>query len=84
MLKLTVLVVSYNFEKWIEQCLQSIVEQKTNFDFDIFIRDDNSTDLTRQIIKNFVESQDNKSRFKLFFEEVNTITYNTKIITIKL
>ena len=71
MSKLTVLVVSYNFEKWIEQCLQSIIEQKTNFDFDIFIRDDNSTDLTRQIIKNFVENQDNKSRFKLFFEEIN-------------
>jgi glycosyltransferase involved in cell wall biosynthesis len=71
MKKLTVIVISYNFENWIEKCLCSIVEQQTNFDFDIFIRDDNSTDSTREVIQNFVEKQPNRSRFRLFFENKN-------------
>lgn len=71
MKKLTVIVLSYNFEKWIEKCLSSIVEQQTNFDFDIFIGDDNSTDSTRTVIMNFVNNQSDVSKFKLFFREEN-------------
>jgi len=71
MKKLTVIVISYNFENWIEKCLCSIVEQQTNFNFDIFIRDDKSTDYTREVIQNFVEKQPNRSRFRLFFENKN-------------
>jgi len=71
MKKLTVIVISYNFEKWIEKCLSSIVEQQTNFDFDVFVRDDNSLDSTREIIKNFVDSHPDRSKFKLFFEDEN-------------
>jgi glycosyltransferase involved in cell wall biosynthesis len=71
MKKLTVIVISYNFEKWIEKCLSSIVEQQTNFDFDVFIRDDNSTDSTRTVIMNFVNNQPDVSKFKLFFEDKN-------------
>jgi glycosyltransferase involved in cell wall biosynthesis len=70
-MKLTVIVISYNFENYIEDCLRSIVSQKTDFDFDIFIRDDNSTDNTREVIQKFVNNQEDSSRFKLFFEPLN-------------
>ena len=36
-------LMTYNCEKFVSQCLQSIVEQKTNFPFEIVIGDDAST-----------------------------------------
>lgn len=44
--KLTVLVPSYNFGDYIIDCIDSIYKQKTNFEFDVIVRDDNSTDDT--------------------------------------
>lgn len=53
--KVSVCVVTYNQEKYIRQCLQSIVDQKTDFDFEVIIGDDGSTDNTRTIISEFAE-----------------------------
>lgn len=50
--KLAVLMSTYNGEKYIEEQLNSIFNQK-NVVFDIFIRDDGSTDDTIEIIKKF-------------------------------
>jgi glycosyltransferase involved in cell wall biosynthesis len=52
-IKVSVCVVTYNHEKYINRCIQSIIDQKTNFDFEIIIGDDCSTDQTRDIIINF-------------------------------
>ncbi|WP_168226783.1 glycosyltransferase family 2 protein [Rhodoferax sediminis] len=51
--KVSVCVVTYNQENYIQQCLQSIVDQKVSFDFEVIVSDDCSTDDTRSIIKNF-------------------------------
>lgn len=51
--KVSVCVVTYNQEKYIRQCLQSIVDQKTNFDFEVIIGEDCSTDGTRSIVMEF-------------------------------
>lgn len=48
--KVTVCVITYNHEKYIEECLLSILEQKTNFPFEVIVSDDVSTDNTRNII----------------------------------
>jgi len=50
-MKLSVIVLCYNFEKYIEQCLLSILAQRTTFDFEILIRDDFSSDKSSSIIK---------------------------------
>jgi glycosyltransferase involved in cell wall biosynthesis len=42
-----------NQEKYIAECLQSIVDQKANFDFEVIVADDCSTDRTRQIVEEF-------------------------------
>ena len=52
-LKVSVCVVTYNQEKYIRQCLQSIVDQETDFDFEVIVGDDGSTDNTRAIINEF-------------------------------
>lgn len=53
--KVAVCVVTYNHEKFIRQCLQSIVEQETDFDFEILVGEDCSTDGTRAIVLEFAE-----------------------------
>lgn len=50
---LTVLVQSYNHEQYIEECIDSILQQKTLFNFDIIISDDCSTDSTYDIIQRY-------------------------------
>jgi len=51
--RLCVLVNTFNHEKFIEKCLLSIIEQKTDFPFKIIVHDDNSTDGTKSILLAF-------------------------------
>ena len=53
--KVSVCVITYNQERYIRQCLQSLVDQKTNFDFEVIVGDDCSTDGTRAVVQEFVE-----------------------------
>jgi glycosyltransferase involved in cell wall biosynthesis len=49
----SVCIVTYNQEKYIAQCLESFVEQETNFNIEIIVGDDCSTDETRTVIDGF-------------------------------
>ena len=49
----TVMVPCYNHEKYIEQCVDSILQQKTLFNFNILISDDCSTDNTYNVIQKY-------------------------------
>jgi len=49
----TVIIPTYNHEKYIEQCVDSVLMQKTNFQFDILIANDCSTDKTSAILKKY-------------------------------
>lgn len=53
--KVSVCVVTYNQENYIRQCLQSIVDQKTDFKFEVIVGDDCSTDGTRAIVQEFAD-----------------------------
>lgn len=52
-IKVSVCVVTYNQEKYIYQCLQSIVDQEVDFEIEVIVGDDCSTDRTPEIIANF-------------------------------
>ena len=43
--------LTYNHEKYIRDALDSFLMQKTDFEFEILIHDDASTDTTQDIIK---------------------------------
>ncbi|NRP53634.1 MULTISPECIES: glycosyltransferase [unclassified Marinobacterium] len=47
----SVCVVTYNQEQYIEQCLESIVNQKTNFRFELIVGEDCSPDNTAKIVQ---------------------------------
>ena len=51
--KVSVCIVTYNQEIYIRQCLLSIVDQETDFDFEVIVSDDCSTDGTREIVQEF-------------------------------
>ena len=51
MAKILSIIVSYNFEPWIHKCLPSLLD--SNYPTDILVVDNNSTDNTTQIIKEF-------------------------------
>jgi glycosyltransferase involved in cell wall biosynthesis len=67
--KVSVCVVTYNQEKYIRQCLQSIIDQEVNFDFEVIVADDFSTDNTKNIICEFYEKY--PEIIRPLFQEIN-------------
>lgn len=47
--------VTYNHEAYVEQALNGMLMQKTDFRYEILIHDDASTDKTQEIIKDYVK-----------------------------
>ncbi len=60
--KVSVCVITYNHERFIGECLQSIIDQKTNFDFEVIVGDDCSNDGTREVIRDFERRYPSKIR----------------------
>lgn len=61
----SVCVTTYNHEKFIRQCLDSILNQVTDFDFEILLGEDNSSDNTREICIDYAKKYPNKIRLFL-------------------
>ena len=55
----SVSLITFNQEKYISECIESILAQKTNFEFEIVIGDDGSTDNTKSIIKKYETEHSN-------------------------
>lgn len=63
--KVSVLMVTYNHEKFIEKALDSVLMQRVNFSYDIVIGDDCSQDDTRNILIDYQKKHPNKIRMLL-------------------
>lgn len=53
---LSICCITYNHEKYIAQTIEGFLMQKTDFEFNIIISDDCSTDNTREIIKTYADA----------------------------
>ncbi len=51
--RVCVMVNTYNHVKYIEECLLTIIKQETTFSFKIIVHDDNSTDGTQNILREY-------------------------------
>jgi glycosyltransferase involved in cell wall biosynthesis len=69
-LKVSVAVTTYNHEKYIAQAIESILMQNIDFDYEIVIGDDCSTDNTRDILLDFKKMYPDK--IQLLLPEKNT------------
>jgi len=50
-MKLSVIIVNYNVKYFLEQCLNSVLASKINFDYETIIVDNNSTDNSLEYLK---------------------------------
>jgi glycosyltransferase involved in cell wall biosynthesis len=71
-LKVSVIVITYNHELFIRQAIQSILMQESDFDFEIIISEDCSTDSTRSIVNELSQSYPQVIRLLLSEENLNT------------
>lgn len=67
---LTVLVLTYNHEDTLDAALDSVLNQKTTYKYEIWIAEDCSTDKTLQICRKYLKKY--PSQIKLFAQPVNT------------
>ena len=54
-IKVSVIVITYNHEKYIRKALDSILMQKVDFKYEILVGDDASIDSTPEIIREYKE-----------------------------
>ncbi len=69
----SVCVMTYQHVNFIKQCLDGILMQKTNFDYEILLGEDESTDGTRDICIEYAERYPEK--IKLFLHKRENVIY---------
>jgi glycosyltransferase involved in cell wall biosynthesis len=69
----SVVVVTYNHYAFIEECLDSILSQKVNFEFEILIGEDDSNDGTREICMRYAKEYPDK--IKLILRDRKDVIY---------
>ena len=74
----TVIVNTYNHENYISTCLDGILKQKTNFDFEILLGEDDSDDTTKEISINYAKRFPEKIRLILHKNENKIVIRNKR------
>lgn len=79
--KVSVCMITYNHEKYIAQAIESVMAQKTNFDFELIIGEDYSTDNTKNILIEYQKKY--PKRIKLILLDKNIGMMKNFIQTLK-
>lgn len=74
----SVVCMTYNQEKYIKKCINSLINQKTTFQYEIIIHDDCSTDGTVSILKKYKEKY--KEKICLILQETNQYSKGVNIL----
>jgi glycosyltransferase involved in cell wall biosynthesis len=72
-MKLSVMMITYNQEQYLRQALDSVLMQKVNFEYEVVIGEDNSTDSTRQILLEYAQKHPDKIRLILRDQNIGVI-----------
>lgn len=78
-IKVSVCIVAYNQEEYIQDCLESLINQNVSFKYEIIVSDDNSSDRTREIIDKY--SNKYPEKIKPIYHDVNIGPYENYIYT---
>ncbi len=62
---LSIIIPIYNYADLVEACIQSVLQQKTTYTFELILVDDGSTDGAREIVKQYADY----SNVKVVFQE---------------
>jgi len=72
-MKVSVCITAYNHDKYIAQAIEGALMQKTDFDFEIIIGEDDSKDGTRETVKKYKEQY--PDRITLFLNDRKNVIY---------
>lgn len=75
--RVSIICLTYNQEKYIEEALEGFLMQNVNFQFEVLIHDDASTDSTQKIIRRYQKKY--PSIFKPVFEKQNQFSKNNLV-----
>lgn len=67
----TVIIITYNHEKYISQTIEGVLMQKTNFDYEFIICNDCSPDNTDEVINNYLKTHPLGNKIQYFNHKVN-------------
>jgi len=70
---------AFNQEKYIRDCLEGFIMQKTSFNYEILIHDDASTDHTADIIKEYIDKH--PRNIKAVFQSKNQMSLGVNSLT---
>ena len=71
--KVSVSIITYNHERFIAQAIDSALMQRTNFDYEILIGEDDSSDGTREIVELY--KQKHPEKIRLFLNDRKDVIY---------
>lgn len=69
MIKVSIVVAIYNHEKYLKQAINSILMQKVNFDYEVLIGEDCSTDSSRKVLQEIEPNL--PSNYHIYYREHN-------------
>ena len=78
--EVSICCITYNQKDYISEAIESFLMQKTNFNFEILIHDDCSTDGTIEILKKYEEKY--PELIKVIYEKENQYSMGKKIFPI--
>ncbi len=70
-MKVSVCMITYNHENYLKKAIQSVLIQKTQFDFELVIANDNSPDNSILIIEEFINQHPNGHKIKFLNNKEN-------------
>lgn len=82
-LMVSVVIISYNHETYIEKCIENVLNQTTNFDFEIIISNDCSKDNTDSVIRDVIKKNNNPSNIRYYNQENNLGMVNNTVFVFK-
>ena len=68
-MQVSVCIITYNHEKFIEQAIKSVLEQDVNFEYEIVVGEDCSTDSTASILREL--ERKHQTRIKVIYRPAN-------------
>ena len=68
---ISICMITYNHEKYLKQAINGVLMQKTDFEFELVIANDNSPDNTDKIIREYIQANPNGNKIKYLHNKVN-------------
>jgi glycosyltransferase involved in cell wall biosynthesis len=84
MIKVSVLIATYNQKNYIAQAIESALDQQTNFDYEILVGDDCSTDGTQEVVLEYEKKYPNRVKAVLHPKNLGQNGLFNAIETLKL